>query len=65
MKLNCGERERIAIARVLLQSAPIMILDETTANLDGVERSHRGPERYQSGKYADNIYPPIKGHRTV
>jgi ATP-binding cassette, subfamily C, bacterial CydC len=34
LKLSGGERQRVAIARVFLKDAPILVLDEATANLD-------------------------------
>ena len=40
--LSPGERRRIGLARAFLRDAPLVILDEPTADLDPASVEHRG-----------------------
>ena len=54
-RLSGGQRQRLAIARALLKNAPILLLDEPTANLDAVT------ER----RVMDGLRPLLAGRTTL
>jgi ATP-binding cassette, subfamily C, bacterial CydD len=77
-QLSAGERQRIALARAFLRDAPLVVLDEPTANLDAenadlvgeaVERLRQGrtvlliAHRPELVQHADRIVALRGGHK--